>query len=149
MIFRGQGALVADRQTFDGQRQRDALTAFQKAAGMDATMGARAVGLSYPQYNRYLWGRVPLRTDQIPSFAAAYGITKAELSQALGLFDDADLPSLCQRAREAVGPVGIEGGEDGINEMARVLNALSPADQDRVLRQVAEATAPYRTAPDD
>jgi hypothetical protein len=80
--------MVMDRPTFDGQRQRDALKALQESSGRDATAVARDVGLSYPQYNRYLWGRVPLRTDQIATFAAAYGATSAELSRALGLLDD-------------------------------------------------------------
>lgn len=84
-----QDVRVGDRSAFDGQRQADALSGFQKAAGLDATKAARAVSLSYPQYNRYLWGQVPLRTDQIAAFAAAYGVKKAELTRALGLLDDA------------------------------------------------------------
>jgi transcriptional regulator with XRE-family HTH domain len=80
---------VTDRPRFDGRRQREALTGLQKASGLDATTVARAVNLSYPQYNRYLWGRVPLRTDQIADFAAAYGVPTAELIRALGLLDPA------------------------------------------------------------
>lgn len=77
-----------EKVPFDGQRQRDALTELQKRAGLEATAAAQAVNLSYPQYNRYLWGRVPLRTDQIRTFAAAYGVSKADLTRALGLLDD-------------------------------------------------------------
>jgi hypothetical protein len=80
---------VEYRDTAAGQRQHEALSRFQRDAGLDATQAARTVGLSYPQYNRYLWGRLPLRTDQIPRFAAAYGVPKSELTRALGLLDDA------------------------------------------------------------
>lgn len=79
-----------DRATFDRRRQREALTEFQKRAGLDATAAAQAVHLSYPQYNRYLWGRVPLRTDQIQRFASAYGVRQAELTRALGLLEEPD-----------------------------------------------------------
>lgn len=103
---------VIDRPTFDGQRQRDALTAAQKRSGRDATDVAHEVGLSYPQYNRYLWGRLPLRTDQIAAFAAAYRITKAELSRALGLMDDEDLAALRERAIAVLGPENAAVADD-------------------------------------
>jgi len=80
--------MVVRRPVFDGQKQRTALETFQKDAGIDATTAAKSVGLSYPQYNRYLWGRVPLRTDQIATFAAAYRVSSADLSRALGLMDE-------------------------------------------------------------
>lgn len=83
------GVMERPRAAFDGRRQRDALTAYQKRAGLDATTAAKAVHLSYPQYNRYLWGSVPLRTDQIRLFADAYGIAQADLTRALGLMDEA------------------------------------------------------------
>ena len=38
---------MVERVTFDGQKQRDALTGFQAASGIDATTAARAVHLSY------------------------------------------------------------------------------------------------------
>jgi hypothetical protein len=116
------------RVTFDGQRQRAALERFQEATELDATAIARAVGLSYPQYNRYRWGRLPLRTDQIPVFAAAYGVTTATLTQALGLMDDiavsADDPAWDFRAElKRAKPNDPEGA-------ARLYRELAEAGQD-------------------
>lgn len=79
MLFRGQGVTVSERPRFDGQQQREALTTLQRGSGKDATTVAQEVHLSYPQYNRYLWGRIPLRVDQFESFAKAYGVTPRDL----------------------------------------------------------------------
>lgn len=65
---------VSGKPAFDGGRQREVLTALQKASERDATAVARDVHLSYPQYNRYLWGQLPLRSDQFRTFAAAYDV---------------------------------------------------------------------------
>jgi hypothetical protein len=82
-----QDVRVGYRDTAAGERQHAALSRFQQESKLDATTIARAVGLSYPQYNRYLWGKLPLRTDQITTFARAYGIPRAELTRELGLLD--------------------------------------------------------------
>ena len=77
-------AMDEQRPRFDGRRQRAALVRLQQKAGRNATTVASEVGLSYPQYNRYLWGRTPLRSDQFAAFARAYGVSVAELAEALG-----------------------------------------------------------------
>lgn len=71
------------RARFDGVRQRDALARFQKASGYEATEIAARVGLSYNQYLRYVWGKAPLRLDQVETFARAYGITPRTLTDAI------------------------------------------------------------------
>lgn len=86
------GVTVADRPTFDGTRQREALTALQRASGRDATAIAKDVGLSYPQYNRYLWGHLPLRLDQVEPFAFAYGTSPRRLVDLI-LRDDISEPA--------------------------------------------------------
>lgn len=139
----------AFKDTAEGRRQSEVLRRLERDSGRKRSEIVAELPVEHDQYRRYLRGGSPLRWDHVSLFAAAFRVPTAHLSQALGLFDDADLPSLCQRSREAVGPSGIEGGEDGINEMARVLNTLAPDDQDRILRQVAEATASYRTGSDD
>lgn len=134
---RGRGVQVTvDRPGFDGERQREALDALQKAAGLQATTAAQAVGLSYPQYNRYLWGQVPLRTDQIPAFAAAYKVSKAELIRALGLLDEAVDPAIRERFNEAAGTLPV--CETGRDEVARMIGRLEPEVQQELLEQIAQ-----------
>lgn len=141
MVVLWQDECVRYRDTAAGQQQREALARFQKDAGLDATVAAGLVGLSYPQYNRYLWGKLPLRTDQVPLFAAAYGITKAELTRALGLLDDEIDPALRARAAEAVGPDLAPEMAATVDQMARVLKPRDPKFQDDVLRQVRDVLA--------
>jgi transcriptional regulator with XRE-family HTH domain len=145
VISRGRGGLVTvDRPGFDGERQREALQALQKAAGLEATAVAQAVGLSYPQYNRYLWGRVPLRTDQISAFAAAYKVSRAELTRALGLLDDEPVSALDASIREALAGAKAAGGQRGLDQIADSLAPLSDEDREHVLRTVSEAIGTFR-----
>ena len=125
---------VADKPVFDGQQQRQALEALQKAAGIDATAAARSVGLSYPQYNRYLWGRVPLRTDQIRTFAQAYGVTTAALTRALGLLDDEPDAVLLARVAEALGACSDDATARAVE---RELTQLAPRWRDELLADIA------------
>lgn len=143
MISHGRGMLVTvDRPGFDGEQQREALTALQKAAGLEATAAAQAVGLSYPQYNRYLWGRVPLRTDQISAFAAAYKVSRAELTRALGLLDDEVDPAIRERFDAAAGTLPVT--EATRDEAARMIGRLAPDAQHDLLEQIAQVA---RTEP--
>jgi hypothetical protein len=129
---------MVERVTFDGQKQRDALTGFQAASGIDATTAARAVHLSYPQYNRYLWGKLPLRTDQIPLFAAAYGISKAELTRALGLMDDEIDPVLRERVIAALGPEAERRTPEYIDEVTLRLSQQDEDVREDALRELYE-----------
>ena len=79
------------RTAFDGRVQRAALTDLQARSGKTATDLASEVGLSDPQYRRYVWGKLPIRSDQLSSFASAYGVTVPELSSALGFCGEPDL----------------------------------------------------------
>jgi hypothetical protein len=143
VISRARGGLVAvNRPGFDGEQQREALTALQKAAGLEATAAAQAVGLSYPQYNRYLWGHVPLRTDQISAFAAAYKVSRAELTRALGLLDDEVDPAIRERFDEAAGALPVT--ETTRDEAARMIGRLAPEVQRDLLEQIAHVA---RTEP--
>ncbi len=74
---------MVGRTAFNGDRQRVVLSKLQKRSGMGATEVARAVGLSYPQYLKYAWGKVPLRSDQLATFAAVYGVDPLDLSAEL------------------------------------------------------------------
>lgn len=74
---------MVERQAFDGMRQRSVLAKLQKNTGKEATEVARAVGLSYPQYLRYAWGKVPIRTDQIDAFAEVYQVDPLDLAAEL------------------------------------------------------------------
>jgi hypothetical protein len=71
---------VATREAFDGDRQREVLTKLQTRSGYEATELSHRVGLSYPQYLRYVWGKLPLRADQLPAFARAYGVSPIDLA---------------------------------------------------------------------
>lgn len=122
------------KPAFDGDRQAKALSELQEAAGIDATVAAQLVGLSYPQYNRYLWGRVPLRTDQFRAFAEAYGVTRAALARALGLMDDEVDPVL--EARLA-GVLGACSTPEMARFAAREIGKLPPADQEKVLSDLS------------
>lgn len=157
MAVRWQDVDVSERPPFDGQRQRDALTRFQGEAGIDATVAARAVNLSYPQYNRYLWGRLPLRTDQIPAFAAAYGVATATLTRALGLLDepadDASWDFLAALRRAVPDPSYVEQafatGHDAPRDIQRIIvetagEAYRAGNRaSRKTRAIAEERAKY------
>lgn len=69
---------------FNGQRQRVVIRKLQRNAGMEATDLAQAVGLSYPQLLRYAYGKVPIRTFQLPVFAKAFGIDPLDFAAELG-----------------------------------------------------------------
>lgn len=124
-----------ERAAFDGRRQREALTDLQQRAGLDATSAAQAVHLSYPQYNRYLWGHVPLRTDQIRLFAMAYGVSPAELTRALGLLDEETPASWDMAAalrghvleRDIPGLVAKHAGEPAESQQAAVRGYIRAA----------------------
>lgn len=75
------------RDAFDGGRQRVVLSKLQRRAGLSATEVARDVDLSYPQYLRYVWGKLPIRSDQVERFAAAYGVTPLDLAAELSGVD--------------------------------------------------------------
>lgn len=80
------------RADYDGRKQREALRALQRASGRTATEIAYEVGMSDPQYRRYLAGSAMLRVDQLEPFARAFGVTVADLSRRLGLMDDEAAP---------------------------------------------------------
>lgn len=131
---------MSERVTFDGKKQRAALERFQKDAGLDATTAALAVHLSYPQYNRYLWGKLPLRTDQIAQFAATYGITKADLTRALGLMDDEIDPILRERVIDALGPEAERRAPEYIDEVTLRLSEQADEVREDALRELHEDT---------
>lgn len=79
---------VSKRIKFNSARQRDGLTALQEACERSPTDIASDLGMSDPNYRRYVAGRVPLRYDQFARFAGAYGVTVAELVRSIGLLDD-------------------------------------------------------------
>lgn len=82
---------MTDPTVFDGMRQRAVIRKLQRNAGLEATDLATAVGLSYPQLLRYAYGKVPLRSYQIPLFAQAFGISALDLAAELGgqdVYDD-------------------------------------------------------------
>lgn len=82
---------MTDPTVFNGMRQRVVIRKLQRNAGLEATDLAAAVGLSYPQLLRYAYGKVPIRSYQIPAFAQAFGITPLDLAAELGgvdLYDD-------------------------------------------------------------
>lgn len=116
---------MVGRATWDGQRQRRALAALVDASPHDATELARMAGLSYPQFLRYVWGKVPLRTDQIPVFAAALGVTTAALVSDLGLLD-----------AESAAHSGESLPDSGWDFRAELL-ALAPADNPFVVDALA------------
>ncbi len=70
---------VSHREGFDGARQRAALTHLQDQSKRPATQLAAEIGLSYNQYLRYVWGKTPLRFDQVEAFARAYGVAPRSL----------------------------------------------------------------------
>jgi hypothetical protein len=76
-----------------------------------------------------------LRTDQIADFAAAYGVTTAHLTRALGLLDD-EHDTLRARAVEAIGPTWAEQMPEMADAMATEAAKLSPAAQDQLLAAV-------------
>lgn len=78
---------MTDRDAFDGKRQRAVIRKLQRNAGLEATDLAQAVGLSYPQLLRYAYGKVPLRSFQIPVFARAFGVDPLDLAAELGGYD--------------------------------------------------------------
>ena len=78
---------MTDHSVFDGRRQRAVLRKLTRNAGLEATDLAQAVGLSYPQLLRYAYGKVPLRSYQIPVFARAFGVDPLDLSAELGGVD--------------------------------------------------------------
>lgn len=75
---------MTDPTVFDGRRQRAVIRKLQRNAGLEATDLAQAVGLSYPQLLRYAYGKVPIRSYQIPMFAQAFKITPLDLAVELG-----------------------------------------------------------------
>lgn len=75
---------MTDHSVFDGQRQRAVLRKLTRNAGLEATDLAQAVGLSYPQLLRYVYGKVPLRSYQLPVFANAFGVDPLDLAAELG-----------------------------------------------------------------
>lgn len=85
------GQDVTDPTVFDAMRQRAVIRKLQRNAGLEATDLAQAVGLSYPQLLRYAYGKVPIRSHQIPLFAQAFGIAPIDLAAELGgqdLYED-------------------------------------------------------------
>ena len=136
MTVLAQYVVMVRRSVFDGQRQREALEALQKAAGIDATTAAKGVGLSYPQYNRYLWGKTPLRTDQVATFSAVYGVTKAELSRALGLMDDEVDPAIRERFTGAARQ--LRASESACDYGPSVAQKSGPDAEADLLAQMAE-----------
>ena len=74
---------MTDLTAFDGKRQRAVIRKLQRNAGLEATDLAQAVGLSYPQLLRYAYGKVPIRSYQLPLFARALGITPLDLAAEL------------------------------------------------------------------
>ena len=82
---------MTDHSVFDGRRQRAVLRKLTRNAGLEATDLAQAVGLSYPQLLRYAYGKVPLRSYQIPVFARAFGVDPIDLAAELSgqdVFED-------------------------------------------------------------
>lgn len=75
------------REAFDGDRQSAVLSKLQRRAGKSATSVARDIDLSYPQYLRYAWGKLPIRSDQMERFAAAYGVAPLDLAAELSGVD--------------------------------------------------------------
>jgi hypothetical protein len=80
---------VGYRDTPEGQRQAKALRDAERDSGRKRSEIVAVLPMEHDQYKRYLRGDTPLRWDQIPLFAEAYGIKAADLSRALGLMDDA------------------------------------------------------------
>lgn len=78
---------MTDRSAFDGARQRAVIRKLQRNAGLEATDLAQAVNLSYPQLRRYAYGKVPLRSFQIPLFAKAFGVDPLDLAAELGGYE--------------------------------------------------------------
>lgn len=117
-------------------QQSEALSGLQDAAGLEATTAAGLVGLSYPMYNRYLWGQVPLRTDQIPVFAKAFRVSTADLTRALGLMDDEVDPALLERINDAMAPLGVP--ESTRREAAKRLAEVPTDAQDDILGELVQ-----------
>jgi hypothetical protein len=134
VLAKKPGRRRAQKPPFDGGRQADALSKLQDAAGLEATEAAQKVALSYPQYNRYLWGKLPLRTDQFKLFADAYGVTVAALTCALGLLDDAPDPTL----RFSLDP----------EEFQRQVKDLEPELRDQAIRSMQESLAVMQSESD-
>lgn len=76
---------MAKSDNFDGVAQGDVLLRFRLLAKKSRSQIGVAVGMEGDTYRKYETGQTELRVSQIPAFAAAFGVSPRELSEALGL----------------------------------------------------------------
>lgn len=76
---------MSKRDDFDGVAQGDVLLRFRLLAKKSRSQVGVAVGMEGDTYRKYETGQTELRVSQIPAFAAAYGVSPRQLSEALGL----------------------------------------------------------------
>lgn len=128
------------RGKFNGIEQRAALVKFQEESGRAPTEIAADLGLSDPQYRRYVWGKLPLRTDQFAPFARAYGIPVRRLIEAVFR---AELAAESFDFRAYLRAAGIP--EEAIEEQAETWEGKGPKDQkagaDGIIRMFREEQA--------
>jgi hypothetical protein len=98
---RGAERAMGYRGTPEGQRQASVLRAAEHAAGRARSLIVAGLPMEHDQYKRYVRGDTPLKWDQIPLFAAAYGVPTQDLTRALGLVapDDPDWDFLAELKR--------------------------------------------------
>lgn len=131
------GAIVAERtnRTPNGiaarsrERQAVALGAAERLATEDdrttRTKLAGALNLSYDQYARYVNGDTPLRVEQIPLFASAYGINERILGHAILTGDLTGLDEPYDMAADLRGHIP----EDDIPDFVAKYAGLDPYSQ--------------------
>lgn len=76
---------VAYRETSEGQRQATVLRQAEQDSGRKRSEIVAELPMEHDQYKRYVRGDTPIKWDQVPQFAAVYGMSPAVLAERLGL----------------------------------------------------------------
>ena len=122
------------------RRQAAGLRTLRERQGLTAARIADRLGYSTSQaYELYERAVSVLRLDQVPFWAAAFGVTRAEFSRALGLLDDdaaGDTPQTDYAEPDEMAHSG-ESLEKSAWDFRAELLALAPADNPFVVDALA------------
>lgn len=122
------------------RRQAAGLRALRERRGLKVSTLADRLGYSTSQaYELYERAVSVLRLDQVPVWAAAFGVTSAEFSRALGLLDDdaaGDIPQTDYSEPAEMARSG-ESLEESAWDFRAELMALAPADNPFVVNALA------------
>lgn len=121
------------RETADGKRQAKTLRALEKASGRKPKEIVSELPLGHDQYKRYKRGDTPMKWDQIPLFASAYGTSAPAIAGALGLCDEPDL-------RAALASVLPEDDAELVEHALRAFARLNSSERAESLQMLSDIT---------